>query len=65
MIVKKIKTFVKCEVSGCTNTAEYLVKKGEKSYDGDGLMLCQECAKSIADFIRNKNKENKSAKQNG
>lgn len=62
MVVKKVKTTVKCDVFGCTNTAEYFVKKSEKTYDGDSVMLCAECAKGIADYIRNKNKENKSAK---
>ena len=65
MVIKKVKTTLKCEIKGCTNTGEYYVKRSENSFDGDSLVLCASCFKSIADYNRNKNKENKSAKQNG
>ena len=62
MIIKQIKTPIVCDVNGCDNTAEIVIKKTVEESDYYGLKLCKDCAVNIKKLLASnfRKKENES-----
>ncbi|MBR3804213.1 MAG: hypothetical protein IKJ14_02565 [Clostridia bacterium] len=62
MIIKEIDVQIMCDVNGCGNVANFVIKKTEEESDYYGLKLCKDCAVKIKNLLTTKvrKKENKS-----
>ena len=64
MIVEKAKSKIVCDITGCNNTAKFLIKKTSETSNGESVKLCDSCAKELYqtllnEYLKGKNNEKK------